>query len=787
MSFGTVSKPKRVLVAIILCSVSIMAFWPTSLPAYGQSETSAIRGYVVDEDGVVLSGVTVELISDGAISADTFTNPHGYFVIDEIEFGMYSLRLKKLGYVEVVKSITLQTEPINIGTTVLFRALKLSTSTLRLVSNLGNQVTIPFTAQNSGEETEVVDFLISSPNEWSARVIAQSYEVTKVSLAPGQSMSLQLEITVPLTASLDRDYNISLTAIGITNSSLMFTILTCTQPTATVSGRIVDEYGNGIQVAVDSCLSDGTFIQSAETSSDGYFTIELPIGTAFSLHFSKDGYVTATETVSFESAGEKLELGEIVISEALTLFASVLNTVANPGEKLLLPFVVSNIGEDIELVEFSVSDSNEWSAKISSQNGREIKSAALSPSSTLNLQLEVTVPLASDGANNLTLTAIGKTVSTIDFLINVEPTSESMLFCRFPGKWAIPGDPIAFQVELKNHFDVEMRFKVSVDSVPTNWSSSVKTADNEYVTEMILGADESIALTVELNSPASATPDRNYEVSVNVESNDQNLGSLPLIISLIEPESIEEIVINTKFPEVTVEAGETVNYQIQLGNFGDLNRLLFLSIEAPPDWKAVFKSGTLEISQLDIAPMSMGGAEDLAIEVTPPSTVNLDTYNISVQAKSETGAVLAETELKATIIGSYDLKLSMSTLLTSTTSGGSASFTATVINTGFSSLTVVGLDIEVEENWDVEISPMQLDLLKPQESFSFNVVIDTPKDTVSGDYLVTLTGLSDQVDSSPIQVRVTVNTPTEWGIYGFGIAIVIIIALVLVFRKFKRR
>ena len=685
--FGAVSKPKRALLAIMLCSVSIMAFWPTSLLAYGQSETSAVRGYVVDEDGVALSGVTVELISD------------------EVEFGVYSLGLKKLGYVEVVKSVTLQAEPINLGTTVLFRALKLSTSTLRLISDVGNQVTIPFTAQNSGEETQVVDFLISSPNEWSAKVIAQSYEVTKVSLAPGQSMSLQLEITVPLTALANLDYNISLTAIGVTNSSLTFTILTRTQPTG----------------------------------------------------------------------------------KTLTLFSSILNTVANPGEKLLLPFAVSNIGEDLEIVEFSVSNPNDWSVRILNQNGREIKNAALSSSSTLNLQLEVTVPLASDGANNLTLTATGKTISTIDFLINVEPNSESMLFCRFPGKMAIPGDPIVFQVELKNHFDIEMRFKVSVDSLPSNWGSSITTADNEYVTELILGAGESIELTVELISSAFATTDENFEVLVNVEANDQNLGSLPLVISLIEPEAIEEIVINTKFPEVTVEAGETVEYQIQLGNFGDSNRLLFLSIEAPPDWKAVFKSGALEISQLDIAPMSMGGAEKLTIEVTPPSTVDLDTYNISVQAKSETGAVLADTELKATIIGSYDLQLSLSTLLTSTTSGDSTSFTATVINTGFSSLTVVGLEIEAEDGWDVEISPAQLDLLKPQESFSFNVVIDTPKDTVSGDYLVTLTGLSDQVDSSPMQVRVTVNTSTEWGIYGFGIAIIMIIALVLVFKKFKRR
>jgi len=788
--FGTVSEPKRVLLAIILCSVSIIAFWPTSLSAYGASEISCVRGYVVDEDGAILSGVTAELSSGGWIVATASTNSYGYFVMIDVECGTYSLRLKKLGYAEVVKSIMLQTEYTSLGTTVLFRALKLSTSTLRLVSTLGDQVTIPFTAKNSGEETEVVDFLVSSPNEWSARVMAQSYEVTKVSIASGQSMSLQLEITVPLTALADLDYNISLTAIGITNSSLTFTILTRTQPpaTATVSCRIVDEYDNGMQVAVNSYSSDGNLIQSDETSSDGYFTIELPLDTTISIHFSKDGYVAVTKTVSFESAGEELEFGEIVLVKALTLYASILNTVANPKEKLLLPFVVNNIGEDLEIVEFSVSNPNEWSARILDQNGREVKNAALSSSTTLNLQLEVTIPLTTTGANKLTLTAIGKTISTIDFLINVEPINESMMFCRFPGKWAILGDPVLFQMELRNPFGFEMHFKISVDSLPSDWTASIKTANDEHVTEIILGADESVDLVVEVESPTSATAGENYEFLVRVESVDYNVtDSLPLILALDEPEAVEEIVITTKFPDVTVEAGEPVEYQIKLGNFGNLNRILFLSIEPPADWKAVFKSGSLEISQLNIAPMSIGGAEDLTIEVTPPSTVTLGTYDIPVQIKSETGAVLAEIDLKATITGSYDLRLSMSTLLTSTTSGDSASFTATVTNIGFSTLSVIGLDIEVEDGWDVEISPTQLDLLRPQESFSFKVTIYTPKDTVSGDYLVTLTGLSDQVDSNPTQVRVTVNTPTSWGIYGFGIAIIIIIALVLVFRKFRRR
>jgi uncharacterized membrane protein len=783
MSFGTISKSKRALVAIILCSVSIMAFWPTSLLSYGASESLAVRGYVVNEDGVALSGVTVRISSGGATLATTFTNNYGYFVIGEVESGTYSLSLTKPGYVEVVKSVTLQAETINIGTTYMLRALQLSTSTLRLISDLGNQVTIPFTAQNSGEEPQVVDFLTSSPDGWSTKLMAGSYEVTKINLAPGQSMSFQLEFTVPLTALVDVDYNVSVTAIGITNASLTFTILTKHQ-IATVSGRIVDEQGNGMQVAVNSYTSDDYLIQSNEASSDGYFAIELPLDTTVSLKFSKDGYVTVTKTVLLESADEQLDLGEIVLAKALSVYTSSLSIVANPRDKLLLPFTVSNIGEDAETVEFLVSDTAEWSTRVLDQNNREVNNVVITSGTASSLKLEVTIPLTATGANNLALTVIGKTIATLDFSINVEQPNESMMFCRFPGKFAIVGDPVVFQVELTNPFSFDAHLMTSIESLPSGWSAAI-IVDEEYVTEMVLGTGESVNLVVAVASSTSATTNENYEFLVKVESVDHSItDSLPLTVALTEPEATEEISVSTKFPEVTIEAGEVIQYHITVSNLGDINRLLSLSIVPPADWKAVFKSGDIEISLLAIA---AGGSEDLIIEVTPPSTVSLDTYDLPVQIKSESGVVFAEINLKATITGSHKMYLSLSTLLTSTTSGDSASFTATVTNTGFSTLSVVGLEVEAEDGWDVEISPVQVDLLKPQESFSFNVVIDTPKDTLSGDYLVTLTGLSDQAESNEMQVRVTVNTPTEWGIYGFGLALIIIVALVLVFRKFKRR
>ena len=91
------------------------------------------------------------------------------------------------------------------------------------------------------------------------------------------------------------------------------------------------------------------------------------------------------------------------------------------------------------------------------------------------------------------------------------------------------------------------------------------------------------------------------------EAGDQTFGSIDLTVSIQEPGSLTEIGLTTKFPEVTVEAGKAFSYQINLAKYGSVSRIVLLSVDAPADWKAVIKSGTSEISQLNIAPASSDG------------------------------------------------------------------------------------------------------------------------------------------------------------------------------------
>ena len=558
----------------------------------------------------------------------------------------------------------------------------------------------------------------------------------------------------------------------------------------TVSGRVIDEDGQGMKdvnievYAFDETYQVEVYVDSFTTSSDGSFSIALTVGKEYSLRCSKEGYVKVTKSLSVKIYGTgKVSLGEIVLNKAVKLSSTVLSLAANPGDKLLIPFVVSNIGGETETVEFSVSHPEDWSTRILDQASREIKKTELSSGVSLNLQLEVTIPLKATRRHTLTLTAASKTNSTLDFTIDVEPPSESILFCQFPGKSVAPGNTVRFQMRLKNPFGAEMRFKISVNSIPPSWTASIKTASGESISEVILGGNEFVDFIVEVESPENAKAGEEYSLTVIAKSPDGNVtDSLPLSVALTEAE--EDIRISAKFPEVTVEAGKALKYPITISNLGEIDRLLLLSVQPPTDWKVVFKSGTMEISRLYL---EAGKSESLILEASPPSTVKIGTYTIPVRIKSPEGSIYAEMNLRATIIGSYELTLEPSTLLTSVTAGGSTTFTVKATNTGYTSVTSVSLNIAIPEDWESSVTPVQVDSLKPRESFSFNVVIKVPEDTVAGDYLITLTGLSDQVESDEVQVRITVTAPTSWGLIGIGLAVVMVIALVLIFMKFKRR
>lgn len=610
-------------------------------------------------------------------------------------------------------------------------------------------------------------------------------------LEPGSGVTLPVEVYIPssLKGGL-LNLNVEVSCNGPSGVSYSFSrslLIPVGAGKSIVVGRVVGDEGEGLRdVSVEVYSSDGVYVGRVEDlgylTPEGRFSASLSTGS-YNIQFSKDGYTRVTKSVSLKSGGEIVNLGDIKILRCLKLSSSILSLSASAGDKLLLPFNVKNVGEDSETLDLEASSPEGWQVRILSQDGREVRRVELSPGASLSLQAEVIIPASAYGSHNLTINAFGKIVSTLAFTVNIEPVRESIVSCQLPGKVSTVGDVVRFHVNLRNPLGARTTFKVYMESVPRNWTASIKSSTGEYLTQVTLEAGQAVELVVEATSPGSAKMGETYSLLFRAESSEGNLkGSIPLYVTLTQVE--EDVKFYVKSPEVTVEAGKTIRYPITIINSGGADRLLSFNVEPPRDWKVVFKYGDLEVTGLYLGSKS---SETLVIEATPPSTVNVGEYSIPVRVISERGVTYMEIGLKATIVGSYSMSVEPSTLLTSVSVGGSTTFRATVTNRGYTTLTGLRLSVETPSGWEVTITPSMVESLKPRDSYTFNIALKTSQDTVAGDYMVTLKGLSDQTSSDPVQVRITATVPTSWGLIGVGVAVFMVVILFLAFRRFRRR
>jgi len=242
------------------------------------------------------------------------------------------------------------------------------------------------------------------------------------------------------------------------------------------------------------------------------------------------------------------------------------------------------------------------------------------------------------------------------------------------------------------------------------------------------------------------------------------------------------------FTDVTVQAGSSITYPLRVENKGESDDQLTMNVvSAPENWDVVFMSGNIEVSSFYLP---ADDYEDLNLVVEPPSNVETGDYTLVIQAESAEGTLSGEIELKATVVGSHDVELDLSTLYTTITIGDSVEFSVEVTNAGFSPLTSLYLETTVPDDWDVTATPSQVASLGPQESTTFTIVTETPTDTVAGDYIIRVQALSDQAESElsvNSELRVTAKASTSWGFIGIGMALVVIVGLVIAFTRFKRR
>ncbi|MBS7642328.1 carboxypeptidase regulatory-like domain-containing protein [Candidatus Bathyarchaeota archaeon] len=739
-----------------------------------------VYGYVLDENGSGLSSVRI-LVSaqDGSVKTLSYTNSDGYFGLLLERGYTYTLTFSKPGYVTVTRSINAQKFDMNIGNITLREAIRVTSMTATIASTAGSDISIPVTISNEGEVAELLTLSVEKPEEWGVRIVYQNREVLSIVLSKGQSISMDVILSIPKDA-LEGLYKLTIIVNGTLMLRKVFYIYVQPQPTVRIYGSVLDDDGSALgNVKIDVYSQDGILIGCFESLTDGSFYLVLPsVSKSMSLTFSKPGYVKLSKVVSI-SSGE-LDLGALTLRKAIKLRSQMVSLSTDPGRKIQLPLTISNLADEAKMVELSVDKPASWLTRILLQN-QEVSKILLQPNEAVNLQLEIFIPIDSRGQYTLTLKASSDIVSAIEFMVYVNPLTSTILYCPIPGRTAIPGDTVRFQVKVRNPVELDQRFKVSVEPTIIGWVVSVKTLDGTPVSEVTLPSAGSLDLIVDISIPSTVS-DGVYKLTLKADS---GILSDEIDLRIDVKRAPPYIKLVAAPPYIDVYSGSDARFKILVQNMGGYDELLDLFVEGiPGGWRYRFEdSGRQEITKLYV---EAGRSKEFYLVVSVPSASSLGTVDLTVYAKSSD--VSDRIDLKLNILGLYKLSIITQNFYTSLTVGGETTFTLTVKNTGSRDTTNVKLLYSsIPSGFNIDVSPTSLSVLRVGEEASFTIRISTTPDINAGNYYIDFTLSSDQVPPSQFTLRVELFHETSWLLYG-GIAIVLALtSLFLMYRRIGRR
>ena len=161
-------------------------------------------------------------------------------------------------------------------------------------------------------------------------------------------------------------------------------------------------------------------------------------------------------------------------------------------------------------------------------------------------------------------------------------------------------------------------------------------------------------------------------------------------------------------------------------------------------------------------------------------------YTIPISAISAEDSL--SQDLSVSITGTYSVSLSTpdGRLSLDAYADKETSVTLSITNNGNVDLTNLNLTSTAPTNWDVSFSESTIDTLEAGATKEVTAYIKPAQDVITGDYVTDITIKNDSA-SSMAEFRVSVKTPTTWGIVAVAIIVVLVAVLAGIFKKFGRR
>ena len=355
------------------------------------------------------------------------------------------------------------------------------------------------------------------------------------------------------------------------------------------------------------------------------------------------------------------------------------------------------------------------------------------------------------------------------------------LYTDNPGIHVTAGDSVSFDLHLAGGNAAGRDVSLSLASMPEGFSGYIKSGNYEVSKVRASGSGEDVIASLQVSVPSEAA-EGTHEITVHAQSDEGIADDLTLELTVSGLEAGESN-FHVEYPDQEGVSGTSFSYSTTIANNTLSTQNYNFSSDAPAGWQVSFTSDSTQVSSLEV---ESGGSAGVTVTVTPPDQVEAGDYEIGCAATSAREQL--STNLKVTILGTYDMELS--------TPDGRLSFDAfakketdvslRLTNNGNIDLENLSLSSSAPTGWEVSFDTSSIDRLEAGASVDVTAHITPGDNALTGDYITIITASCDnQTDSA--EFRVTVKTQTGWGIFAVIIIIAVITGLYYVMKKYGRR
>ena len=321
---------------------------------------------------------------------------------------------------------------------------------------------------------------------------------------------------------------------------------------------------------------------------------------------------------------------------------------------------------------------------------------------------------------------------------------------------------------------------LAMNDVPTGWTATFqgggRTIQSAYLTA---GTDTTIQL--KLTAPADVKAG-NYNFSAMATGSNINA---TLNVQIILQEKLPpKLSLSVDLPTVIGSPTSTFSYNATLKNLGDEDLTVSLSANSNNVFQVSFTYNGQTVTSL---PMAANDTKSLTVNATALGNIQGGSYPIQVLANG--GSAQATLDLTAQVTGSVSLAITSpdGTLSGQVNSGTTTAVNLVVQNTGSAPANRIALSATSPSGWTVTFSPTEIPQLAANQQQQVTMNVQPASDSVSGDYMVTISASPASNTTKSIDYRLTLLSSSLWGIVGVVLIAIAVGVVALAVMRFGRR